>query len=64
MSLSELKEELAKLPEEHQAELSAYLEYLLEKRPPGFAADLGHKLSDPDRSRWVDLEQLKREGTD
>jgi len=31
MSLSELKEELARLPEQQQVELSAYLEYLLEK---------------------------------
>ena len=64
MSLSELKEELAKLPEEHQAELSAYLEYLLEKRPAGLTAELGRKLSDSDRSRWVSLDEIKREDVD
>ena len=59
MSLSELKQEVAKLPEEQQVELSAYLEYLLEKRPENFRQELSRKISDSDRSQWVSLEELK-----
>jgi len=59
MSLSELKEELARLPEQQQVELSAYLEYLLEKRSSNFREELGRKISDHDPSHWVSLEELK-----
>jgi hypothetical protein len=60
MSLSELKEEVAKLPEQEQAELSAYLEYLLDKRDASFRKDLGRKITDSDRSHWVSLEEIEK----
>ena len=60
MSLRELKEEVAKLPEQEQAELSAYLEYLLDKRDASFRKDLGRKIADSDPSHWVSLEELKK----
>jgi hypothetical protein len=60
MSLSELKQELAKLSEEQQQEVSAYLEYLLEKRPLNFHETLGSKVSDANPANWISLEELKR----
>ena len=60
MSLIELKQELAKLSEEQQQEISAYLEYLLEKQPLSFRESLGRKISDANPANWISLEELKR----
>ena len=59
MTLEQIKEKLASLPEAEQDHLGAYLVHLRHMRDPGLRAELTRRIDDRDPAHWTSLEQLK-----
>jgi hypothetical protein len=59
MTLEEIKEELAVMPQEQQDHLAAYLTHLRHLRDPVFREDLGQRIDDRDPTHWVSLDHLR-----
>lgn len=59
MSLEALKREAAALDDQSRKELMAFLIALREKQWHAHARNAGHKLDDPDQSRWLTLEDFQ-----
>lgn len=59
MSLEALKREAAALDDQSRKELMAFLVALREKQWHAHARNVGHKLDDPDQSRWLTLEEFQ-----
>jgi hypothetical protein len=59
MTLEEIKEELAVMPQEQQDHLAAYLNHLRHLRDPMSRKDLGQRIDDRDPAHRVPLDQLR-----
>ena len=64
MTLEQIKEQLAGLPQEHQDHVAAYLAHLRHSRDPFSARKLAAKIDDKDPSHWVSLDTLKENWKD
>jgi hypothetical protein len=60
MSFTELKQQAANLPARRRRELIAYLVSLQTAKDESFKQELAAKIEDKDRSRWVELDELKK----
>lgn len=61
MSLTELKEQVAALPPDEQAELAAYLGERLRRDDPEYRKELARLIDDRDPKNWVRWIDLKKE---
>ena len=59
MNLLELKEKVAALPPEEQAELAVYLGERLRREDPEYQAELARLIDDPDPKHWVSWDEAK-----
>jgi hypothetical protein len=59
MSLAELKQQVAVLPEAEQAELSVYLAAKLRRDDPVYREELAQLIDDRDSSHWVGWAELR-----
>ena len=59
MTLEQIKEGLASLPEEQQDHVVAYVVHLRHLRDPQTRQELTRRIDDRDPSHWVSLDQLK-----
>ena len=64
MTLDQIKEELASMPEEQQEHLVACLVHLRHIRDPLNAQELARKIDDRDPAHWISLDQLKERWKD
>jgi hypothetical protein len=62
MSLMELKEQVAALPPEEQAELATYLVQRLRRDDPNYRAELTEIIDDRDSKNWARWSDVKRTG--
>jgi hypothetical protein len=60
MSINQIKEQMATLPEEQQDQLAAYLVHLRHLRDPQLRKEMAERIDDRDPSHWVTVEQLKQ----
>jgi hypothetical protein len=58
MSLAELKEQVAVLPKEEQAELSVFLAARLRRDDPAYREELAGLIDDHNPSQWVRWSEL------
>ena len=58
MTLDQIKEELAAMPDEQQSHLMAFLVHLRHSRDPQFQADAAREIDDKS-GRWISVDQLK-----
>ena len=58
MSLAELKQQVAVLPESDKAELSVYLATMLRRDDPAYREELSRRIDDCDPSHWVPWSEL------
>jgi hypothetical protein len=61
MSLAELKQQVATLPESEQAELSVYLAARLRHDDPAYREELTRLIDDREPSHWVRSSELREE---
>jgi hypothetical protein len=59
MSLTELKEQVAVLPEAEQAELSVFLAARLRRDDPAYREELARMIDDREPSHWVSWAELR-----
>ncbi len=59
MSLAELKQQVAVLPEAEQAELSVFLAAMLRRDDPVYSAELTRLIDDRDPAHWVRWAELR-----
>ena len=59
MSLTELKNQVAVLPEAEQAELSVFLAARLRRDDPAYREELARMIDDRDPSHWVRWSELR-----
>ena len=59
MSLAELKEQVAVLPKEEQAELSVFLAARLRRDDPAYREELTGLINDRNPSHWVPWSELR-----
>ena len=59
MTLEQIKEELATMPEAVQDHLLGYLIHLRNLRDPTVKHEFSKKIDDRDPSHWVSLDQLR-----
>ena len=59
MSLAELKQQVAVLPEAEQAELSVYLAAKLRRDDPAYREELSRRIDDRDPTHWVPWSELR-----
>jgi hypothetical protein len=59
MTLEQIKEEIAVMPEEDLDHLVAYLVHLRRLRDPLSTQELTRKIDDRDPAHWISLDQLK-----
>ncbi len=64
MSLDQIKEELANLPEAQQDHLAAYLLHLRHLRDPNSPQELRRKIDDRDPAHWISLDELRERWKD
>jgi hypothetical protein len=64
MTLDQIKEELAGMPENQQDHLVAYLVHLRHLREPLARQELARKIDDHDPSHWVSFDQLREDWKD
>jgi hypothetical protein len=60
MSLTQLKDEVARLPSKEQRELIAFLVSLQTAKDEEFKKTLATKINDRDPSHWVELDEPKK----
>lgn len=63
MSLAELKQQLAVLPEAEQADLSVFLASRLRRDDPVYREELARLIDDPDPAHWVPLSELREKSS-
>jgi hypothetical protein len=61
MSLAELKQQVAVLPEAEQAELSTFLAARLRRDDPAYREELARVIDDRDPSHWVRRSEMRDE---
>jgi hypothetical protein len=61
MSMAELMREVANLSVQQQNELAAYLLHLRLQQDPGWRSEMTRRIDDRDPSRWVSLDDWKKE---
>lgn len=59
MTLEQIKEELARMPEEQQDHVVGYVMHLRRLRDPLLRQELTRKMEDRDPSHWISVDQLK-----
>jgi hypothetical protein len=59
MSLAELKQQVAVLPESEKAELSVYLATMLRRDDPVYREELARLIDDREPSHWVPWAELR-----
>ena len=59
MSLTELKQQVAGLPESDKAELSVYLAAMLRRDDPAYREELSRLIDDRDAAHWVPWSELR-----
>jgi hypothetical protein len=64
MTLEQIKEELAGMPEDQQDHLVAYLVYLRHLRDPLTRHELARQIDDHDPSHWISPDQLRERWMD
>jgi hypothetical protein len=61
MSLAELKEQVAALPPDEQAELAAHLSQRLRRDDPAYRNELARLIDDTDPTHWVRWAEVKKD---
>ena len=61
MTLEQIKEQLASMPEEEQDHVVAYVVHLRHMRDPLTRQELTRKLDDRDPAHWISVDQLKEQ---
>jgi hypothetical protein len=61
MNMAELMREVAALPQERQNELAAFLLHLRLQHDSAWKAEMTRRIDDKDSSRWVNLDDWKKE---
>ena len=64
MTVEQIKEELASMPEEQQDHVVAYLVHLRHLRDPLVRGEITRRIDDRDSSHWIPLDQLKEHWKD
>jgi hypothetical protein len=59
MSLAELKQQVAVLPDSDKAELSVYLASMLRRDDPVYREELARMIDDRDPAHWVPWSELR-----
>ena len=59
MTLDQIKQGLAEMPEEQLAQVVAYAVHLRHQREAAAGEDLAHRIDDHDPSHWVAIDQLR-----
>jgi hypothetical protein len=59
MSLAEIKQQVAGLPESEKAELSVYLASMLRRDDPVYREELARLIDDRDPAHWVPWAELR-----
>ena len=60
MSVQEIKEQLAILPQREQDEVVAYLFHLRHALDPEFQSDIARRLDDREPSHWLSPDEFER----
>ena len=61
MSVQEIKEKLAALPQKEQDEVIAYLFHLRNARDREYASQIDRRLKDKNPSHWLSPDEFERE---
>jgi TorA maturation chaperone TorD len=64
MTMEQIKEKLASMPEEQQDHLAAYMVHLRHLRDPLARQEITRKIDDREPSHWISVEQLKEHWKD
>jgi hypothetical protein len=64
VSLEDIKNEMANMPQHHQDHLAAYLVHLRHQRDPKICAEIRSRIEDKDPANWVSLDELKERWKD
>jgi len=64
MTLDQIKEELASMPEEQQDHLVAYVVHLRHLRDPQARREITRRIDDREPSHWISVDQLKEHWKD
>ena len=64
MSLKEIKNGVAELPEQEQDQLAAYLVHLRHQRDAKFRHEISSRLNDKNPDHWISVDQLREHWKD
>ena len=64
MTMEQIKEELASMPEEQQDHLVAYVVHLRHLRDPQARQEITRRIDDREPSHWISVDQLKEHWKD